>query len=147
MAKHKTFGSLSKALRKRGATVEVNVGRAVRKAAIIADTAVVFATPVDLGRARSSWNASIGAAQPSDSGVNEDIGGDAAAVIALRQAQEVINRWRLGEGSIFINNSVAYIIPLENGSSAQAPEGMVDQAVLASQTYLKKVKLLDEKLI
>lgn len=143
MARHRNLARFGEAMLRFAGEIEENSTRIVRRAALIADTSVVNATPVDLGRARSSWTASIGT-EPvqSDSGVNEDIGGARAASISLQQAQQVIGSWRSGQGSIFINNSVAYIVPLENGHSAQAPNGMVQQAVTAARNFLRTARLI-----
>jgi hypothetical protein len=143
VAYHKTFKSLSQALRVHAKNVDENYTRALRRTALVGDSSLVYSTPVDLGRARSSWSASIGVAAPSDTGLTESIGGDLAAGVALSQARPVITNWRpnLG-GSLFLSNSVDYIIPLDNGSSAQAPTGMTLQAMEAMRGILRGVRLL-----
>lgn len=110
-----------------------NVNKAVRRAAIKADEAAVLTTPVDTGRARANWVTSIGQPDVSEQSLNNN---------PLSQAGQVIPTWKLGAGPIFIVNSVPYIIPLDDGSSDQAPGGMSQFAIQAAQQELNKIKLL-----
>lgn len=144
MARHKSLKSLSKAYKGRAKEFEQKVFAGVRKAAIAADQAVVFATPVDTGFARSRWVVTIG--EPvvaEDSNVKPiEIGGDIAAAIAVSQGLSEIKRWK-GIGSIFINNPLGYVVYLDQGSSEQAPQGMTDQAIKAGKAVLEKLKILE----
>lgn len=75
---------------------------------------IVLRTPVDTGRARGNWQTTIGAAPESESLQADPI---QAGVNAIHQ---------LGAFSIvFVSNNVPYIIYLEDGTSQQAPAGMV----------------------
>ena len=49
-------------IRVTGNVVEENGGKLLRSVALAVDAAVVLATPVDTGRARSNWQVEIGAA-------------------------------------------------------------------------------------
>lgn len=85
-------------------------------------------TPVDTGRARSSWNLAIG--QP-DSSVPPEMGPPSgknakkskpplqpsAGIPPLQQIE--------GDQVIFITSNLPYVERLENGHSKQAPAGMV----------------------
>ena len=125
----------------RGKAFKKQVEKAVKKAALAADTAAVLATPVDTGRARANWLASIGSPvffEVGSKGSEFDRGGGAA----LSQGKAVINRWKLKAGPIFITNSLPYIVPLDSGTSAQAPSGMSAQAIAAARRELKKARLL-----
>lgn len=94
----------------------------IAKAAIDADGRIVDRTPVDTGRARGNWIASIGGRatatmevfDPSGSGAKSE----GASVIAGFMARE---DWP----SIFIQNNLPYIGRLEDGYSGQAPNGML----------------------
>lgn len=88
----------------------------VRPAIIALDQAIVSGTPVDTGRARANWFMDFGSAP-------DRITTSSAAPNTGRG-----NAWTVGAGSIFIHNSVEYITYLDEGSSAQAPQGIVDPA-------------------
>ncbi len=95
-----------------------------RKVAMEVFQRVIMRTPVDTGRARANWQVSIGS--PVD-GVLDDVnkipvgtpGGSAIGRVAT-----VVDKHR-GDDSIFLANNLPYIEVLENGSSLQAPSGMV----------------------
>ncbi len=118
------------------------VARVVRKAALAADQTAVLATPVVTGRARANWIVTVGS--PSDSA---DAQPDPSGQAALAQGQAAVGEFEVGRGeagSIFVTNNVEYIIPLENGHSAQAPSGMSAQAILAAVGVVRHESLLKE---
>lgn len=89
-------------------------------------------TPVDTGWARASWVPSVGA--PSQlSGETKDSEATPAEVAARenisRQGLNDLLSWKAGDGAIFVTNNTPYIIPLNNGHSAQSPAGFVQVAV------------------
>ncbi len=94
-------------------------GRAVRKIALDAFSEVILRTPVDTGRARGNWQASIGTI-PATRLEQFDPGG--AATIASTQG--VVAGFEPG-AVVYLANNLPYIERLENGYSKQAPEGMV----------------------
>lgn len=94
-----------------------------RKIALDLDTSVVLDTPVDEGRARGNWFPSINV--PSND-MDEDALGEAKS---LARISPVVARVQLGD-VIWLTNNLPYIIPLENGHSGQAPEGMAEVNVL-----------------
>ena len=95
------------------------VRQKTQEIALEALSGVVFLTPVNSGRARGNWQVSTN--QPITVAVErEDKDGAAtigagATVIAGSKPYEVIH----------IVNNLAYIRALEDGSSTQAPNGMV----------------------
>ena len=91
-----------------------------QKIAIELDTAVVLGTPVDEGRARGNWFPSINT--PS-SEVTDAVDKDGSR--SVNAATSTASTARLGE-TVWLTNNLPYILPLENGWSGQAPEGMVD---------------------
>ena len=109
-----------------------NVEKRVRKAALAADQVAVIATPVDTGRARANWRVGIGT---NPAGFDEDAT-DKSGSATIAQGQSTISTWKSGQGSIFISNNVPYIIPLDEGSSAQAPNGMSAAAIQAARKFL-----------
>jgi hypothetical protein len=102
----------------------------VRRAAIVADQVAITQTPVDTGRARGNWRVGIGGRPTGYSDEDRD------ASAAMAQGSSAINTWKSGEGSIYITNNVPYIVPLDEGSSAQAPNGMSAAAVQAARKEL-----------
>ncbi len=75
---------------------------------------LVRTTPVDTGRARNSWTVSW------DTPVIRDEGNGGAQSLYQRQAP----------GSIWFANGVAYIQPLNQGHSKQAPTRFIEQAIV-----------------
>ncbi|MEH6565561.1 MAG: HK97 gp10 family phage protein [Halopseudomonas sp.] len=89
-------------------------------------SSVVKATPVDSGRARGNWQTSVGT--PIEGEIERlDQGGTAAIA-------EVQAKTPPGAGQeTFMTNNLPYIDSLENGSSQQAPAGMVRRNVARVQ--------------
>jgi hypothetical protein len=92
-----------------------------RKISLELDARIVLSTPVDTGRARGNWFPSLN----SPSSRIEMDARDKGGAGAMSAAQGIINIADLGE-TIWFTNNLPYILPLENGHSGQAPEGMVD---------------------
>lgn len=86
---------------------------------------LVNRTPVDTGRARGGWQVRQTIASENDNG-NIDTGGGSTITAGL----SIINRVRIPFGVIVIFNNVEYIVFLEEGSSSQAPQGMVALTIL-----------------
>lgn len=125
--------------------IAANVHRAVRKAALTIDQVLVLLTPVDTGRARANWVASLVAPRediPSgpQPGESPEARGAVAAQVALDQARGVVSEY--GGGSIFIANNVPYIGPLDEGHSRQAPAGMTSAALAAGEEVFRQEKVL-----
>jgi len=131
------FGQFSQRMALQAKLVGENAERKVRRAAIAADTALVLSTPFDTGRARGNWNVSTG--RP-DNRVTEDT--DPTGGSSVNRGTQVIEAWELGGGTIYIANSLPYILALENGSSQQRPEGMTQHGLAAAREQLGKGKLL-----
>ena len=138
MATSRSFGEFAQRINLRAKEFAANAETAVRRAALAADTEAVLRTPVDTGRAKGNWIVAVGAPNLSPKAV----GGPQAANAALEQARAAISGWKLGHGTIYITNNLAYIVPLDNGWSAQAPAGMSQFAVQAARAELKKARLL-----
>lgn len=122
----------SKRMTLRGRKVAKGADDLTRQVAIAADQAVVSSTPVDTGRARSNWIASIGA--PSSDVIEAHAPGKDGSTeaentqAATNQAEAVISGYRAGE-EIHISNNLPYIQALNDGSSAQAPANFIETAV------------------
>lgn len=92
-----------------------------KKVALDLFTRIIVKTPVDTGRARGNWQITINA--PA-TGVIEVTGGKSSGDEALTKGSKKISSVK-GFVTIFITNNVDYIGFLEEGSSDQAPKGMV----------------------
>jgi len=110
-----------------------NVEQMMKAAATNADEELVRRTPVDTGRARSNWIASVGAPSTfakinaAPKAISEKVrlaNAQAAQASAFAQARPVIAAWTLAQGGLFITNNVIYVQQLDRGSSNQAPRGM-----------------------
>lgn len=80
---------------------------------------VVDRTPVDTGRARGGWIASVGS--PSRSKGRASKKGQGVIRNANTQAEKAVKN----KDIYYLTNNVQYIAVLEYGSSAQAPNGMI----------------------
>lgn len=103
-------------LEKFAEVIDVNLAVATRKLAIDAWTRITERTPVDTGRARASWDIKEGS--PSDFVPGED--DDEASIDLAKFAGDIS-----GTESVFITSGLDYIRYLEDGSSTQAPAGMI----------------------
>ena len=86
---------------------------------------IVFATPVRTGKARGGWQVTIGAPASSDVDNLDQVGFDTVetGLSRLKGASPF--------SDVYISNLTPYIDDLENGSSTQAPEGMVKVSLSA----------------
>ena len=113
--------------------INVSLGSAdrVKKAASIElFNRVVLDTPVDTGRARANWLVSLhhGGFTPSNRT-------DAAK--ALGDIEVEVNGSDLHD-TLTLTNNLPYIEKLENGSSTQAPKGMMKRNVITMANLIKK---------
>lgn len=83
-------------------------------------------TPRDTGWARSNWIPSIGRS------FDNTVGSPEAVSAAAQQAglASVVTSYVMRSGVVYVSNNVDYILPLNDGSSKQAPAGFVQFAVL-----------------
>lgn len=97
---------------------------------------IVADTPVDTGRAMNNWNISVGTSDRSttdkggsEGGIKGGKRGEAAAALAgLRPFS-----------TVWISNSLPYIVFLNEGSSDQAPSGWVERNVINNLATLAVV--------
>lgn len=90
-----------------------------KKIALEAIKRIVEKTPVDTGRARANWQVTIGNPTEDVLEVEDQDGSN-----TISKGSSVITTVGLFD-VIWISNNVDYIRFLEEGSSTQAPEGMV----------------------
>ena len=84
---------------------------------------VIQATPVDTGRLRGNWFASINRA-------SKQVDGSAMGY------EGVVFKAKLGD-SIYLVNNLPYAKVIEDGSSQQAPQGMVKGVVIEFNRVVK----------
>lgn len=141
MATSRNFTAFGRRLKKIADEIEDNTTDIIRGTAIVVDQVVVTTTPIDKGRARSGWNVGIGS-EPTFVPPAPPSSPEAGEAGALSQGQSEIGRWRVGSPAIYISNGLPYIRRLNEGYSAQALEGMTDQAIMAGREFAKAQKLL-----
>lgn len=90
-----------------------------RRAAFVLFSNVIFASPVDLGVFRNNWFASIGSASDETTTHPAPVGTATVNRVndVLRDTNYLLDT--------FLTNNLPYAEPLENGLSAQAPDGIV----------------------
>lgn len=143
MADLKTFG---KRIIKLSSKFNKNINTIVKQTAIVVDQAVVLATPVDTGRARSNWQTSVGLPktgiiEPYAPGSGLGTSESANAGGAIAQGKAAISSRKSGK-PIYIVNNLSYIEELNKGHSQQAAAGFVEKAVQAGNAFLRKAKVL-----
>jgi len=117
---------------------------AARRVILLGYQAISSETPVDLGTARSRWIVSVGAPMldpPEVAGLSDDeVRALAAKTYARNQtrAQGVAAKYRIEQGSAYIANATPWIVPLNEGSSSQAPAKFVERAL---ETAVKTAEL------
>ncbi|RTL04578.1 hypothetical protein EKK58_10260 [Candidatus Dependentiae bacterium] len=107
---------------------------AQRKVVLAVDAAVVLATPVLTGRARSNWIPSL------DKPVTKELkkeSYDKTGGEAIAAAQSVAAGIKFGS-DVYISNNLPYINRLNQGHSQQAPAGFVEKAVQAAKGAIEK---------
>lgn len=79
---------------------------------------VVLRTPVDTGRARGGWMGEVGAPASGEGSTDKNGNGTVQRAIAAVASAKPFE-------TIHLTNNVNYISYLEEGTSQQAPEGML----------------------
>jgi hypothetical protein len=119
--------------------IEITTARtfdlAIRKIALELFKRVIYKTPVDKGRARANWQVSIGA--PADGAVEID---DKNGSATMSRAVADSRGFKAGD-TIFLTNNLPYIMRLEEGSSQQAPAGMVALTVQEFATIVNQISV------
>lgn len=119
----------------RGRQLEDNVELILAETVVETAATVIFATPVDTGRARNSWLTGVNSA-PSGFGAPKPGGTDASAM-----ATSVATTLRVDDVGVIVNN-LPYIKKLNNGSSKQAPAGFVQKAAQTAVRAIRSRRLL-----
>lgn len=115
--------------------VNGSIEKVIRKACIDLYRSIVERTPVDTGRAKANWQIST-----SDSDyVRGDVDGFSFNEIKTIVEDEISDfRFELHDGVVIIYNNLEYIEALENGSSQQAPAGMVSVSLVEFTNHFNR---------
>ena len=92
-------------------------------------------TPVDTGRARGNWQTTLG--RPAVGTIEVEGSPAAMSALAVSRAKAAVAGYKSGD--IHIVNNLPYIGNLENGSSRQAPSGMVQVTVAELQPLADRI--------
>lgn len=97
-------------------------------------SSVILATPVDTGRARGNWQCSTDRPNLTTTDKQDKSGRE-----TIRNMINKVNSSEL-ESSLYLTNNLPYAVPLENGSSKQAPQGMVRKNLARIKALLRANK-------
>jgi hypothetical protein len=140
------FAQFGRRMQQIGVNVETNAAKAVKLTALAVDQTVVLATPVDTGRARANWQVQAGAAP---AGVRDAYVPGTGATTGAQNAQAAIEQGKIAISAatpglaIHITNNLPYIGKLNEGHSAQAPAGFVEQAVQNGVATVRRTRLIE----
>ncbi len=122
----------AKALTAMADHVDGSIEKVIRKACIDLYRAIVEKTPVDTGRAKASWGLATYEANdtqgPRDGYTFNDINAFVEANISEFE-------FTIHDDKVIIYNNLEYIGHLENGTSQQAPAGMVSISLVEFETF------------
>lgn len=114
-----------------------NTSVAASEAALRILSVVIPATPVDTGRARGNWQVSVGAPITRELPNKFDKTGQTT----LAEARSTLQFKQPG-ATIYITNNLNYIQRLNEGYSAQAPAGFVEQAIRVALQGIRNVRIV-----
>lgn len=126
--------SFNLAIDKRISAVPKRVEMLHRGVAMEALRRVVLMSPVDTGRFRGNWQASVDTPKAGELDATDKQGGATIAAGAV-----VVATIRPYSTSWFVNN-LPYAIALERGSSTQAPHGVLAVTVNGLRAWLQRQK-------
>lgn len=109
-----------------------NIDTVVKKVAFDLSRELIMGTPVQDGTARRNWFVSMNSPIVRVTSDTDKNGGK-----TIRDAQVAVQGYSSGD-DVWITNSVPYILRLENGWSAQRPNGWVSRSVRKFQRILRK---------
>ena len=121
----------SKSLMTMADYVDGSIVQIVKKACIDLYRRIVERTPVDTGRAKASWGLSI--FNSADVATKSKYSESQISEIINTEVRDFTTK-RLGT-QVVIYNNLEYIEFLENGSSGQAPTGMVTVSLVEFETH------------
>lgn len=126
-----TAVGFSDSLMKLSAYVDGSVEKVIRKACIDLYRRIVERTPVDTGRAKGNW--SLGVVPIAPVGAFDNVSFDKVNAIINKNVSQF--KFTLSDEVVYITNNLDYIEYLENGTSVQAPAGMVVVSLTEFQAH------------
>lgn len=106
--------------------IGITVQQAQRKIALDIFGDLVAETPIKTGRAMNNWNISVNIPDRTIT----DVGGTEGAIESIKQSAALQALSELAPFStVYLSNSLPYIVDLNEGSSDQAPAYWVDRAI------------------
>lgn len=106
------------------------VTNAMRSAGLDFLRLITFASPVDTGRFRSNWNVGFNSPDTSTTGsVNF------SAVLSKNESEVKLSPLNVS-GVIWFSNNLPYAVPLNNGTSKQAPQFFVEAAARRAEVNI-----------
>lgn len=132
-----SFGKdMQKWVKKAGISME----NAVKSVRIQGLTGIIQRTPVDTGRARSSWVATTGEPSKTEFGEQEDYPSDAALInLGIKEANKNVDDVFYFTSNLPYIRRLEYDPKLQKGYSTQAPSGMVRVTIEEIKAGLKQV--------
>jgi len=109
----------------------LSIDNAVIAVCAEASTSIIKMTPVDTGRARGNWYATIGESSTETSETRRDTDATSVAISTAQKASGKV---------FFLSNNLPYIRGLEYGRSKQSPSGFMRITVEKITTSLKGFK-------
>jgi hypothetical protein len=122
------LGVFAQRITVRAENVPMGATRLKRRVALAIDQNLVQRTPVDTGRARSNWLVNLSSSRDDEIDPYAPNNGGASAAAALAQGMSEIGK-ATPATDIHITNNVAYLKPLNEGTSAQAPAHFVEASI------------------
>lgn len=115
------------------------IRNSVRLQRTVAEHVVEFVatqTPIDTGRASGNWITQIGS---PDTGYDpNETGGPQTSIDRAKAALAAL---AVGQ-TVYISNNVPYIVPLNQGTSSQAPAGFVEMSAVSALQVAANFNLL-----
>ncbi len=124
--------------------LRINRGRIEDATARRVLVALVEATPVDTGAARSNWL--VGRGRPRQAVIPPYAPGKKLGRGERRNASAAISAGfaairQFKTRPIFVGNNLDYIEFLNDGTSKQAPAGFVERAIIEGQAQVRRMRL------
>lgn len=105
--------------------------KAIRGMALKLFGAIVDDTPVDSGRLRSNWQASLN--QPKSTTLDDD----KSAFVVKQEIDDDTSKYDVRD-DMYLTNNLDYASFIEDGTAKISPHGMVKRAVANFKSALKK---------
>lgn len=127
-------------MRALGERIERNVAGLQGRVMDAVQEHVIVATPVRTGRARNGWR--VGDGQPDTA--LETVGPFDKTGQARIDANREVCKAHDTQAPLYLDNEVPYIGDLNDGSSAQAPAGFVQAAVVVAVGAIKGARIVED---